>query len=81
MLQHVRTSQTPLLYGYWRSAVEYVASDGMEGIVLRWRSVEDTSALAGADRVAVHWGSTANPIVTTCTAGLKGQVWCTSWGL
>ena len=25
---------------------------------------------------AVHWGSTANPIVATCTAGLKGQAWC-----
>ena len=24
----------------------------------------------------MHWGSTANPIVTTCTAGLKGQTWC-----
>ena len=48
----------------------------MEGVVLRWRSVEDTSALAGADRVAVHWGSTANPSVTTCTAAVKGQAWC-----
>ena len=48
----------------------------MEGVVLRWKSVEDTSALACADRVAVHWGSTANPIVATCTAGLKGQAWC-----
>lgn len=25
---------------------------------------------------AVHWGSTANPSVTTCAAGLKGQAWC-----
>ena len=41
----------PLLCGYWRSTVEYVASDGMEGFVLRWKSVEDTAALAGADRV------------------------------
>ena len=51
MLQHVRTSRTPLLSGDWRSAVEYVASDGMEGVVLRRKSVEDTAALAGADRV------------------------------
>ena len=51
MLWHLRTSRTPLLCGYWRSAVEYVASEGMEGVVLRWKSAEDTSALAGADRV------------------------------
>lgn len=52
----------------------------MKGVVLRWKSVEDTSALAGADHVAVHWGRAENPKVTTCTAGLKRQVWCTSGG-
>ena len=52
----------------------------MKGVVLRWKSAEDTSALAGADQVAVHWGRTENPKVTSCTAGLKRQVWCTSGG-
>ena len=51
MLQHVRTSWTPLLCGYWRSAVEYVVSDGMDGVLSRPMHVVDAPALAKADRV------------------------------